>query len=202
QVSKCKVQVEQKPWVRTTVGGVPHDHAYVMSGTETRTVFVNYNKAGELNVTAGVKDLQVLKTTQAGYVGFHKDEYTLLPEATDRILATSVTSTWKYSSQPACYDVAFAATRAALTETFFGPPKQGVYSPSVQYTMYQMGEAMLDRVPQIESVFFNCPNIHFLPCNPVTSKFNNDVYVATSEPHGNIECVVSRKGARPHVSKL
>jgi hypothetical protein len=56
--------------------------------------------------------------------------------------------------------------------------------------------------PQVESIFFNLPNLHFIPCTPVVgSKFNNDVYFATSEPHGNIECVVTRKSAQPH-SKL
>lgn len=42
-----------------------------------------------------MRELQVLKTTQSGYEGFLRDEYTLLPEAKDRILATSITSTWK-----------------------------------------------------------------------------------------------------------
>jgi hypothetical protein len=101
-------------------------------------------------------------------------------------------------------------------------------------------------VSAVESIFFNLPNIHFLPCTPVTSKvrqpgaemshvrpqqntaratascqserrahqpctakhaplsvtqFENDVYIATSEPHGNIEAVVTRKDAQPH-SKL
>ena len=60
----------------------------------------------------------------------------------------------------------------------------------------------MPRSAQIESVFLNCPNLHFIPCNPVTSSFKDDVYVATSEPHGNIECVVTRKGAQPHLSKL
>lgn len=32
---------------------------------------------------------------------------------------------------------------------------------------------------QVESVFFNCPNLHFIPCAPVTSTFDNDVYIAT-----------------------
>lgn len=48
---------------------------------------------------AGFKNFQVLKTTQSGYVGFLRDEYTMLPEVTDRILATSVTATWKYITQ-------------------------------------------------------------------------------------------------------
>ena len=31
------------------------------------------------------------------------------------------------------------------------------------------------------------PNLHFIPCVPVTTKsFDNDVYVATSEPHGEL----------------
>ena len=43
------------------------------------------------------------------------------------------------------------------------------------------------------------PNLHFNPCAPVTSTFDNDVYVATSEPHGNIEAVVTRAaGVQPH----
>jgi hypothetical protein len=42
-------------------------------------------------------------------------------------------------------------------------------------------------ITQVESVFLNMPNLHFLPCAPVGCKFEDDVYVATSEPHGNIE---------------
>ena len=29
-------------------------------------------------------------------------------------------------------------------------------------------------------------------------QFENDVYIATSEPHGNIEAVITRKDAMPH----
>lgn len=53
-------------------------------------------------------------------------------------------------------------------------------------------------MPTSESIFLNMPNLHFIPCNPVGSSFNNDVYVATSEPHGNIEAVITRKGIAPH----
>ncbi len=38
---------------------------------------------------------QVLKTTQSGYAGFLHDEFTTLPDVTDRIVATSITATWK-----------------------------------------------------------------------------------------------------------
>jgi urate oxidase len=65
-----------------------------------------------------------------------------------------------------------------------------------------MADLAIQRVPQVESVFLNMPNVHFLPANTPTVKFEDDVYVATSEPHGNIEAVVTRKGSAPHVPKL
>lgn len=91
----------------------------------------------------------MLKTTQSGYEGFLKDQFTLLPESNDRILASSLTSSWKYASQPPCYDAAFAAARQALFDLFYGPPKEGVYSPSMQFTAHEMGCAILKRVPQV-----------------------------------------------------
>ncbi|GLI59081.1 hypothetical protein VaNZ11_000768 [Volvox africanus] len=197
-VSKAKVYIEQKPWNRVQMGGLPHDHGYALAGTEVRTAYVTYDKAGKLDVTAGLKELSLLKTTQSGYEGFLRDEYTVLPEVNDRIMASTVTCTWKYTNQPACYDAAFAAAKSSLLDAFLGPAKGGVYSPSVQYTLYNMAKNLLDRVPQSESVFLNMPNLHFIPVNPVGSKFNNDVYVATSEPHGNIEAVVTRRGMIPH----
>jgi urate oxidase len=54
------------------------------------------------------------------------------------------------------------------------------------------------RVPEVSSVFLNLPNLHFLPCSPVGSTFEQDVYVATSEPHGNIEATVTRGNMQPH----
>lgn len=198
RVSTAKVWVEQAPWKRVEVGGIPHDHGYAMCGTEVRTTHVTYDRAGKLDVQCGVKDLKVLKTTQSGYEGFLKDAFTLLPEVRDRVMATSVTATWKYAYQPMDYDATYATVRGALLDGVFGPPKGGVYSPSVQFTLYAMAQLALERAPQVESVFLNMPNLHFLPCAPVGSSFDDDVYVATSEPHGNIEAVVTRKDAKPH----
>jgi urate oxidase len=65
-----------------------------------------------------------------------------------------------------------------------------------------MADLAISRVPQLESVFLNMPNLHFVPTSAPSVKFEDDVYVATSEPHGNIEAVVTRKGAAPHVAKL
>lgn len=197
-VSKAKVTVEMKPWKRIVRPDGAHDHGFIQQGTEIRTGYVEFDRTAGLTVHGGLKELRVLKTTQTGYEGFLHDRFTTLPDVRDRIVATSVTATWRYSSAPPCFGSAYESIKSAFLDAFYGPAKGGVYSPSVQYTLYQMAKGALEQVPQIDSVFLNMPNLHFMPCAPVTSSFDNDVFVATSEPHGNIEAVVTRKAALPH----
>ena len=40
----------------------------------------------------------MLKTTQSGYEGYLRDQYTLLPETKERMMASSVTASWKCAS--------------------------------------------------------------------------------------------------------
>ncbi|KAI8539646.1 hypothetical protein RHMOL_Rhmol09G0199000 [Rhododendron molle] len=75
--------------------------------------------------------------------------------------------------------------------------KEGVYSPSVQRTLYEMAEAVLGRFPDVSSIQLKMPNIHFLPVNlsnkeNVIVQFKDDVYLPTDEPHGTIEASLSR----------
>ena len=143
--------------------------------------------------------LSLLILIVAHSAGFTKDEYTMLKDTRERIIATSVTATWQYAGQLPDYHGPFAAVTGAFAKEFFGPPIKGVYSPSVQFTLFKMAEAAIRAVSSLESVYMNLPNIHFLPCNPVNSEpFADDVYVATSDPAGNIEAVVTRKGLSPH----
>ncbi|KAK9868909.1 hypothetical protein WJX84_002359 [Apatococcus fuscideae] len=201
-VSRAKVWVEEAPWKRVDVQGQPHNHGFCKNGSEVKSVYVSFAEGkGIEKLTTGVQDLTVLKTTQSGYEGFLKDKYTILKDTNERIVATSITATWRYSGElKSCkeYDRAFNDVKKTLMLKFYGPPDKGVYSPSVQYTLFEMGKAAIQAVPEVESIYLNLPNLHFLPCTPVTSKFENDVYIATSEPHGNIEAVITCADAQPH----
>ncbi|KAL6954525.1 factor independent urate hydroxylase, partial [Sarracenia purpurea var. burkii] len=139
------------------------------------------------------------------FEGFVRDKYTILPETRERMLATEVTATWIYSfeslssipSKPLQFTERYLDVKKVLVDTFFGPPKEGVYSPSVQRTLYQMAEAILARFPDVSSIQLKMPNIHFLPVNLSTKdnlivKFEDDVYLPTDEPHGSIEASLSR----------
>ncbi|XP_052114254.1 uricase-2 isozyme 1-like [Arachis duranensis] len=110
---------------------------------------------------------------QSGFEGFIRDKYTALPETRERLLATEVTGLWRYSyeslssipQKPLYFMERYDNVKRVLLETFFGPPNVGVYSPSIQSTLYQMARATLNRFSNIDSVQLKMPNIHFLLVN-------------------------------------
>ncbi|CAA0839178.1 Uricase [Striga hermonthica] len=205
QVSSAIINIVEKPWERIDINGQPHEHGFKL-GSEKHTTDVIVKKSGALQVISGVQGLAVLKTTQSGFEGFIRDKYTILPETRERMLATEVTASWRYPfesltsvpSKQSYFSEKYMDVKKVLIETFFGPAKGGVYSPSVQSTLYYMAKAVLDRVPDVSSIQLKMPNIHFLPVNlsskdnPVIVKFEDDVYLPTDEPHGSIEATLSR----------
>ncbi|KAL3677186.1 hypothetical protein R1sor_027134 [Riccia sorocarpa] len=194
EVTAAHISMIQRPWERVSVDGLQHEHGYRM-GLENRTADVRTTKDGKSRVTAGVSDLRLLKTTKSGFEGYIRDKFTLLPETKERMMASSIRSVWSYSRKPSDYNEVYATVKNILETTFFGPSKGGVYSPSVQKTLYLMAKEVLIRVPEIESVYLNMPNIHFLPVNmpAIGVEFKDDVYLPTDEPHGSIEATLSRK---------
>jgi urate oxidase len=149
---------------------------------------------GSLSYTY-ITQVEYTLSLQSGFEGFLRDKYTLLPETRERMLASAIRAVWSYSSKPADYQKTYREVKDILVSTFFGPPHEGIYSPSVQKTLYKMAQAVLSRFPEIESVYLNMPNIHFLPVNMPTVgvKFGDDVFIPTDEPHGSIEARLSRK---------
>ena len=203
-VSACEVRLEEKPWSRVEVAGKPHNHGYTMQGPCMRLAQAVVHKDGPVVVTSGMKGLQVLKTTQSGYEGYLVDQYTMLKPTKERILATSMDVWWSHVGTPGCYNKAYGDVQRAVVGEFFGPPDKGVYSPSVQNTLYLIGQAVLKQVSSVKQVTFTAPNIHFIPMNnpQIGVPFADDVYIATGEPHGNISCTVSRDRGFQAMSKL
>ena len=61
-------------------------------------------------------------------------------------------------SKPFCFTQRYQDVKRVLTETFFGPADVGVYSPSVQNTLYLMAKEVLTRfVSLIWSSLFSDP---------------------------------------------
>ncbi|KAI3832555.1 hypothetical protein MKW98_002101 [Papaver atlanticum] len=209
QVTTAIINIVEKPWERVSVGGQPHQHGFKL-GSEKHTAEAIVKKSGAVRLTSGVEGLAVLKTTQSGFEGFIRDKYTALPETRERMLATEVSASWKYVFESLSnipmkspyFTEKYLDVKKVMLETFFGPQKEGVYSASVQSTLYQMARAVLSRFPDVASIQLRMPNLHFLPVNlpnkdsPTIVKFNDDVFTPTDEPHGTIEASLSRSWSR------
>jgi len=188
QVRQATIHLVERPWQRLSVDGKGHPHTFVGTTQERPFARVICSRQ-KILVESGFEELLILKSTGSGFENFPRCEYTTLPETKDRIMATSVTATWRYESAPKNYGVANRKIRAAMLKEFAVN-----YSPSVQTTLYQMAEAALKAVPQISEITLKLPNKHCLLINlkPFGLENDNEIFVPTDEPHGQIEATVAR----------
>ena len=192
-ITGARIEVEQYGWDRIAVGGQPHDHAFVRSGRYTRTTVVTLD-AGAMHVVSGIAGLVVLKSTGSEFHGYVRDRYTTLAETTDRILATEVTARWRYLGDGLDYGKLFDGIRETLVETF-----AELHSLALQQTLYRMGEAVLNRFPEVAEIRMSMPNKHhfLVDLEPFGLDNPNVVYHADDRPYGKIEATVLRDDVPP-----
>jgi urate oxidase len=164
-ISAAHVSITVHRWTRMEVEGKPHPHSFFRDGAETREVEAVARREKGISVRSGIKGLLVLKSTGSQFWGFHRDEYTRLPETTDRILSTEVEAGWHWNTFAGPQEVekevdgfnkAWEDARRITMETF---AKEN--SPSVQNTMYLMADQILVAAPGVESVEYSLPNKHY-----------------------------------------
>src|SRR3954454_7068876 len=188
-VTSCWVEITQFLWNRIEVDGQPHDHSFVR-GRGERKARVSGDEGGARQVEAGIGDVYVLKTTNSGWEGFLREQYTTLPDTNDRILATIVTARWWYDTTDADFDRLW---QGVLDQTLVTLTDH--YSPSVQNTLWRMGEAVLEKFPEIQKIWYSFPNVHHIPYD--LGRFgmenNGEIFHATQDPYGQIEGFVERR---------
>jgi urate oxidase len=183
-VTRATVRIAEHPWAR--IGSDPHSFQRGNGGTRVATVS---GDGSEISVEAGIDDLLVLKTTGSGWAGFHREEYTSLKETDDRIMATIVTARWDYRGTGVAWGETWAGVRDAVLASFGDH-----FSPSVQFTLHRMGEAVLEAYPAVERIRFSLPNKHHLLYDLGRFGLDNPnmIFHATTEPYGLIEGTVER----------
>ena len=182
------VSAREVRWNRLALDGTPHPHAFTLDGNGQGMAEVVMDRDGD-RVASGLSGFTFLKATASGWSNYVKDRYTTLPETEDRILATSMDASWRWSRDPADFGAANERVLDAMMRVF-----SMTYSHSAQDSLYRMGCAAIKTVPEIDSISIACPNKHYLPVNlaPVGLDNPNRVFTPTDEPHGQIECTVGR----------
>jgi urate oxidase len=180
-VDRAEVTISEKIWLRQSAKG------FIGGGSERRRARVV--RGPEDSTSGGIEGLVVLKTSGSAFEGYPQDEFTTLPETSDRVLATSVTADWLYSTVPSDTSATWSRVREVLVDGFFQD-----WSASVQHQGYLMGEAVLEAVPEISEISFRLPNQHHLPFD--LTRFGLDwkgtVFHPVSEPFGDIYLTVTR----------
>ena len=187
-VSRVEVSLSEHCWNRISVGGRPHAHSFLeKSAARPFAKIVATRK--ETTVQSGIEELFILKSTASGFENFLRDEFTTLPETDDRICATKLKATWTYTRKPKSY----ARTNEKILDAMLGVFAKN-FSPSVQVTLFQMGQAALKVAPEISKIHLAMPNKHFLliDLKPFGLKNQNELFLPTEEPFGLIEGTVAR----------
>jgi urate oxidase len=183
-LSHARLEIKDVPWTR--IADSPA--AFFQSGNERRTTSFIATRSAE-TIRSGIQDLQILKTSNSGFAGFMKDQYTTLAETNDRLLGTVLQADWLYNAKDTEFNAAYTAIRSNLLSTFATHK-----SLSVQQTLYDMAEAALEQFPTIEEIHLVMPNKHCLLMD--LSKFGldnpNQIFYPIDEPSGYIEALVSR----------
>lgn len=193
QVATANIAIRQQMWNRLFVseraGSHPHDHAFVSKGSAVNTAAAMAAQGHATTVAGGFADLLVIKTTNSAFKDFVTDRYRTLKDANDRILATSVTAVWDFIAADAAFDSAGKRIRAAMLHVFAMHN-----SLAVQETMYEMGKAALAAAPEISRISLRLPNKHRIQVNlaPFGLENNNEIFVWTDEPYGDIRATIER----------
>jgi urate oxidase len=183
-VSQARIEIKEVPWAR--IDDSPA--AFVQTGLERRTTSLTATRSNE-TLRSGLSDLQIMKTADSGFAGFLKDQYTTLAETNDRLLGTVLEGDWLYNALDIDFNKTHSAIRGLLLSTFAAHK-----SSSVQQTLYDMAEAVIDRFPTVAEIHLVMPNKHCLLVD--LSRFGldnpNQVFQPVDEPSGYIEARLQR----------
>src|SRR5882724_10708055 len=98
-ISRVEVSLTEHCWNRISVGGKPHEHSFLEKSTAKPFAKIVCTRKGSV-VESGIEELFILKSTESGFENFLRDEFTTLPETSDRICATKLKATWTYKKKP------------------------------------------------------------------------------------------------------
>ncbi len=192
-VEGARIEIEEFAWTRVVVDGAEHDHTWVREGQEVRTAAITVDATGEY-VVGGFKNLVILKSTGSEFAGFLTDQYTTLEETHDRVMATSLTARWRFDGTGLDWNATYGRIKQILIREY-----ATLQSLALQQTLWHMGKAVLEAIPELVEVRLAAPNKHhfIVDLEPFGLENHGEVFVAADRAYGLIEAQVLRDDAPP-----
>ncbi|MEM0896405.1 MAG: factor-independent urate hydroxylase [Verrucomicrobiota bacterium] len=188
-LSEVEVELRERRWKRMSLDDGLHPHSFVAEGNGCFYTKGCFSRGKNPEISSGMRDHLIMNTTESGFIGYNQCDFTTLPPTTDRILATRLSAEWSLQ------DVALPdieTERKVLDATYAVFANN--YSPSVQRTLLEIGEAVLEAAAEVKDILLRMPNVHYLglDLNALGRLDQQSVFLPTDEPHGQIEALVSR----------
>ncbi|MGP0070644.1 MAG: factor-independent urate hydroxylase [Bryobacteraceae bacterium] len=151
-----QVEGVQMSTVEIPYAALPNsDVAFAPSGPDRATARLELNREGIVEVASGIVGFKLLRLGGSAFHGFVRDQYTTLPDITNRPLHMWLDLEWLYTESSAGFSAGAvtAAVRRIVHEVF-----DGFQSGSIQQVIYQIGTKMLADIPSIAEVHLEANN--------------------------------------------
>jgi len=139
---------------------------------------------------SGIEGMRLLKTTGSSFAAFARDQYTTLPELSDRPLTIVMDAHWRYlnvrdATGEGKGHVSSELVRRALELTF-----HDFNSKSIQELVHEMGQRLLKGFPSFGAVEFSAEN--HTPDKVADGKGDVRVFAEPRQTFGKIGLVLRR----------
>jgi urate oxidase len=148
------------------------------------------------DLRSGRVELDLLKVTGSSFAAFARDQYTTLPERSDRMLFTNVDIAWRYADPTIAIDpdpARYVASDqvADLAAVVF----HEFVSLSIQHLVHEIGQRMLLRFPDLVEVSFEAENRTLDVAETSAQDERVKVYTDPRPPYGRIGLTMHRDEA-------
>lgn len=162
QMSADEIPFDERP-VPGSDGFESSERVFRVSDNESAfgEVYLNRSEDGPVieDQTSGVTGLELVKVNGSSFTGYVQDEHTTLPEREDRTLYISLDIFWTYeNSEDALGEETQRYVPAEQVRDIAHVVFDEIHSNSIQDLIYQIGQRVLERYPQLESVSFEANN--------------------------------------------
>lgn len=150
QIEGVQVSAVEIPYV--ALGG---KSTFAPSGPERALARIEMNRSGIVESTSGIRGFKLLRLSGSAFKGFVRDDYTTLPEITNRPLHMWLDLEWRFTDTQAAFNGGrvLARARGIVTDIF-----RSFASGSIQQVIYQMGTKLLGEIPELAEVHLEANN--------------------------------------------
>lgn len=146
-----------------------------------------------IEYSSGIQDIHLIKITGNSFYGYVQDEYTQLPEETDRNLFIYVDIDWTYNHVDDGVDLnPMNYVPAEQVRDIAASVFHDLKNNSIQHLVYHVGLRILERFPQLKDVSFYTNNRTWMKVVDEIEGSEGKVYTEPPLPYGFQSFTVTR----------